>query len=92
MTLDGVIDLATLPTLHDHLLRTTQDHAGDELVVDLDAVTVVDDAGLGLLLGAAGRCRQSGGNLIVVASAEGLRRRLALTGFDRAVEVRDRLA
>lgn len=92
MSLEGVIDLASLPTLHDHLVRATRDHAGHELVVDLDAVRAVDDAGLGLLLGAAGRCRESGGDLLVVASAERLRRRLALTGFDRAVEVRDRLS
>lgn len=91
MSLDGVIDLASLPTLHDHLARATRDHPGQQLVVDLDGVHAVDDAGLGLLLGAAGRCREAGGDLVVVASSERLRNRLTLTGFERAVEVRERL-
>ncbi len=91
VTLDGVVDVASLPALHDHLLRATRDHGGGELVVDLDAVEAIDDSGLGLLLGAAGRCRAAGGELVVVVSSDRMRERFSLTGLDRAVEVRPRL-
>lgn len=92
IVLDGVIDLSTLPVLHDHLTAALREQPGSEIVVDLDSVQAIDDCGLGLLLGAAGRCRGSGGDLVVVTSATRLRERLAITGFDRAVDVRARLA
>jgi len=56
-------------------------------VVDLDAAGAVDDTALGLLLGAAGRSRANGGDIAVVCTEARLRRRLADTGFDRAVNV-----
>ena len=62
------------------------------MAVDLDGVDVLDDTGLGVLLGAAGRARQAGGELVVVVSDERLRARFEATGFDRAVAVVDRLA
>ena len=83
--LQGEIDLATLPRLADALMRLVTPAA--TCVVDLDGVLVVDDAALGLLLGAAGRARQSNGDLVVVCSSPVLRSRLELTGFDRAVRV-----
>src|SRR5262245_57047419 len=82
----GEADLATLPKLADALTRATADAAG-VVAVDLDDVQVLDDAALGLLLGAAGRARQGGAELSVVCSAAPLRDRLAITGFDRAVTV-----
>jgi anti-sigma B factor antagonist len=85
VSLAGEVDVATLPRLADALLRALG--PGRRLVVDLDGVHVLDDAALGLLLGAAGRARLSEGDLVVVASAPVLRDRLALTGFDRAVTV-----
>ena len=47
--------------------------------------------GLGVLLGAAGRARQAGGELVVVCADERLAA-LRRTGFDRAVDVVGRLA
>jgi anti-anti-sigma regulatory factor len=47
----------------------------------------VDDAGLGILLGLAGRAREHGGDLRLVCAPGRLRDRLALTGADRAVAV-----
>jgi anti-sigma B factor antagonist len=91
VSVEGVIDLATLPELHSHLLRAVTDHPGTTVVVDLDAVTALDDCGLGIILGAAGRARESGGDLNVVASSERLRQRFRSTGLDRAIEVRERL-
>lgn len=87
----GEIDLATLPSFRDHLTRAIGQHVGSTIVVDLDGVTALDDTGLGMLLGAAGRAREGGGDLVVVATNERLLQRFALTGLDRAVAVRGAL-
>ena len=88
----GEIDLATIPVLHSALVRFSNDHHGEMLVVDLDGVFACDDTGLGVLLGAAGRLRETGGDLVVVCGDDTLRSRLARTGFDRAVRVVPSLA
>lgn len=88
----GSLDLSSVVALRDHLQRAAMDHPGQSIVVDLDGVDALDDAGLGIMLGAAGRVRADGGELVVVASAERVRSRLALTGFDRAVRVAGGLA
>jgi anti-anti-sigma factor len=85
--LSGEIDLSTLPLLRDHLIRAVGEHPGGVLFVDVDGVSALDDAGLGMLLGAAARAREAGGDLIVVCTDTRLRDRFALTGLDRAVAV-----
>src|SRR5215211_5971734 len=92
VALSGSVDLATVPQLSSALSRLLGDHPAGRVVVDLDGVDVLDDTGLGVLLGAAGRARQAGGELVVVVADERLRARFEATGFDRAVEVVDRLA
>jgi anti-sigma B factor antagonist len=92
VALSGSVDLATVPQLSTALFRLVGDHPATRVAVDLDGVDVLDDTGLGILLGAAGRARQAGGELVVVVSDVGLRARFAATGFDRAVAVVDRLA
>ena len=87
LSLDGVVDLSTLPILHDHLRRHVADH--DAPVVDLDGLIALDDCGLGLLLGAAGRCRETGRELVIITTR--WLDRLAITGMDRAVTVRTSL-
>ncbi|HAP77409.1 MAG TPA: anti-sigma B factor antagonist [Acidimicrobiaceae bacterium] len=87
----GEIDLSSLPTLHDHLSRMVLEHPGAEVTVDLDGVYALDDTGLGMLLGAAGRAREHGGDVVVVCTAPHLLQRFALTGLDRALEVRARV-
>ena len=92
VALSGSVDLATVPQLGTALFRLVADHVGQRVAVDLDGVDVLDDTGLGVLLGAAGRARQAGGQLVVVVSDPGLRDRFAVTGLDRAVDVVDHLA
>jgi anti-sigma B factor antagonist len=88
VSVSGEIDLATIPKLHDALTRAVASAPPSSTVfVDLDGVYVCDDSGLGVLMGAAGRARQAGGEMIVVCSPGPLRERLAQTGFDRAVTV-----
>ncbi len=88
MSLVGVADVSTLPTLHSALLRHLRAHPDSDLLVDLDEVIAIDDSALGVLLGAAGRSRESGRDLVVVCSDERRRDRLSQMRFDRAVEVR----
>lgn len=90
--LTGSVDLATVPVLTSALFRLVGDHPGRIVAVDLDGVDVLDDTGLGLLLGAAGRARSHGGDVVVVVTDERLRARFTETGFDRAVDVVDRVA
>jgi len=92
VSLSGSVDLSTVPALSDALLRLVTEHPGQEVAVDLDGIDVLDDTGLGVLLGAAGRARQGGGDLVIVTTDERLRQRFATTGLDRAIEVRDRLS
>jgi anti-sigma B factor antagonist len=92
LTLTGSVDLATVAELHDLLLRFTAEHAGEQVAVDLDGVDSLDDVGLGVLLGAAGRTRQNGGDLTVVCADGQLRERFTATGLDRAITVASNLA
>ena len=90
LAIAGEIDLATVPQLHNALARAVNEHTF--VIVDLDGVYACDDTGLGVLLGAAGRAREAGGDLTVVCSAGPFRSRLARTGFDRAVNVTESVA
>lgn len=88
LALDGPVDLAALPEIHAACRRLLSGiTAGSSVAVDVDGATVLDDAALGLLLGAAATARSHGATLRVVCTGERLRRRLADTRFDRAVDV-----
>jgi len=88
----GEIDLATLPYFRDQLLRAVSLHAGATLFVDLDGVTVLDDTGLGMLLGTAGRAREQGGDVVIVSNNERLLARFELTRLNKALEVRHNIS
>lgn len=87
----GEIDLASLPTLRDAVVRLVTSAPGTLVAVDLDGVTVIDDAGLGVLLGGAARARDAGGDLVLVCTSPKLLAWFDLSGLSRAVEVRNRL-
>ena len=87
LQVSGEVDLSTLPSFRDQLLKLVDDNPGSTVLVDLDGVTALDDAGLGMLLGAAGRARQRQGDLRLVCTAPHLLRRFEVTGLDRAVSV-----
>jgi anti-anti-sigma factor len=88
LALDGVADLASLPQIHDAFQRLLSNvETGTSIVIDLDGTTILDDAALGLLLGAAATARSNGATLTVVCTGERLRQRLADTRFDRVIDV-----
>ena len=92
MAVAGAVDLATIPVLRDALVRAVARHPGELVAVDLDGVSVLDDTGLGILLGSAGRARENGGDVGLVASDRRIRSRLGACGLDRAVAVADSVA
>lgn len=87
VSLTGSVDLSTVPALQNTLGRALVDHSGETVAVDLDGVDAVDDVGLGILLGAAGRARRNGGDIVIVCSNTTLRDRFTLTGLDRAITI-----
>lgn len=87
LALEGTVDLAATPRLHDVLRQLAVREPKRPVLVDLDGVLVLDDAALGLLLGAAAAVRADGRSFGVVCDDPRLRDRLAETRFDRAVAV-----
>lgn len=87
ITFDGEITMSTLPALNDLLLRNLKEHPGVAFSLNFDAIHSVDDAGLGVLLGFAGKLRAAHTPCIVVCSQPRIRERLAATGFDTVVPV-----
>ena len=63
----GELDMSTLPKLSDLLNKAINDNHV-QLALDLDGITVLDDAALGILLGASSRIRINGGRMYVVCS------------------------
>jgi len=88
VAVDGVVDLASIAVFRDALLRTIHSNSGELVVADLDGVAALDDAGLGVLLGAAAAARQADGDLEIVCNGERLRTRLERTRLDQAIAVR----
>lgn len=82
----GDIDLGTIPYFTQVMMSTIDEYPGQQVALDLDGVGTLDDVGLGIILGAAGRARSNGGQLIVIASGRSLNKRFAITGFDLAVK------
>jgi anti-anti-sigma factor len=92
VVVEGAVDLATIADFHSALAQVLHRYPGEVVVVDLDGVTVLDDAGLGVLLGAAAAARDAAGDIEVVCTRTSLRERLAHTRLDRAITVRSSIA
>jgi anti-anti-sigma factor len=59
--------------------------SGRQVVVDLDRVSFIDAAGIGVLAGAARRAAVHGSTLHVVCARRQTRRLFRLTGLDRVI-------
>ncbi len=92
VALDGTADLGAAPAVHQALRSATTSQRGGVIAVDLDGVAVLDDAVLGLLVGAAERARAAGGELVVVCTAERLLARLHATRLDQILTIRPSVA
>ena len=89
LRLSGEVSLSTLPYLSDMLNKATQEHPNAPFVVNVNDLSMLDDAGIGILMGFAGKLRNTHTSCVVVCSQVGIRSRLAATGFDLAVSVVD---
>ena len=83
VTVAGEVDIATVPRLREQLFALAA--GGCPLIADLDRVSFIDAAGLGVLADAAGRAAAHGGGLHVVCARDRTRRLFRLTGLDRPV-------
>jgi anti-sigma B factor antagonist len=83
VTVAGEVDIATVPRLRERLAAPAA--SGRPLIVDLDPVTFIDAAGLGVLVGAANRAAAGGGSLHAVCNRRQVRRLFAITGLDRHI-------
>jgi anti-sigma B factor antagonist len=79
----GDIDMSTVAGLRERLFGLAD--SGQPLIVDLNRITFIDSAGLGVLIGAARRADAHGGSLHAVCSRPQTRKLLWLTGVDRRI-------
>lgn len=79
--------MSSLPRFVDSMNRELAACKTPLILVDLDAVDGIDDAGLGILLGFAARARNTNRRFGVIASAPAIRDRLADTRLDKAIDV-----
>jgi anti-anti-sigma factor len=91
VTLDGLADLSTVPTLMSRLWREVASANGATVVIDIDGLVSLDDVALGVFLGAAANAREHGGDLEVLTTSPRWRDRFRATRFEHAVTVRDRI-
>ena len=82
LALSGEIDIVTAPVARD-LLAEAASEAVTGITVDLDEVTFLDAAGLGVLAGASGAARHLSGGFRLVAVPARVLRLLRVTGLDR---------
>ena len=90
VTVAGEVDFASAAGLREQLFTLAP--AGRPLVADLDRVSFIDAAGLGVLAGAARQAAAEGTSLQVVCARRRVRRLFGLTQLDQAVPVAESLA
>jgi anti-anti-sigma factor len=87
----GELDLAGVPLARAALSSVDSDgdvDGGGEVAVDCSALTFLDAAGLGVLVGARRACQAAGGDLVIVDPARCVTRLLTLTGLDPQFSIR----
>jgi anti-sigma B factor antagonist len=90
VTVAGEVDFASAAGLRERLFTLAS--AGRPLVADLDRVSFIDAAGLGVLAGAARQAAAHGASLRVVCARRQVQRLFSLTRLDQAVPLAASLA
>lgn len=80
VTVAGEVDIATGPQLRQRLLELAAD-GRTRVIIEASQVSFIDSTGLGVLVGALKRLRQSGGDLTVVSSSPPVKKILEITGL-----------
>jgi anti-sigma B factor antagonist len=86
VAISGELDLATSPELEREVLALLQEGV-IEVVVDASGVDFIDASGIGVLVGAANRARETGGQLVLRGTSEATRRLLDLLDLNGALPV-----
>jgi anti-sigma B factor antagonist len=85
LAVSGEVDVATSPQLRREL-HAMLDSGSTEVVVDFSGTTFVDSSGLGVLVGAYKRLRDSGtGTIRIVGTQPSVRKVFEITGLDAAL-------
>ncbi len=82
----GELDVLTAPFLWERL-ETLFPEPGGSLVLDLGGVRFIDSMGLGVIVRAQSRLRQSGGELVVRSLQDQARKVFETTGLDKTMEL-----
>lgn len=86
----GEVDIGSASRLRSELHTVLVD-GGVHLLLDLSAVTFMDSAGLGALVGIQKQTRMFRGSLVVVAPSRSVRRIFELTSLDKVFRCCDSL-
>jgi anti-anti-sigma factor len=85
VALRGELDLATLPSLEDHLSSLEGDGV-KAIILDLRDLRFIDSTGLRALLEAWDRAASNGHRLAIVGASDAARKLLAITGTERMLD------
>jgi anti-sigma B factor antagonist len=90
LPISGDLDVASTTAAHKQLLGLAL-HPGDQLVLDLSAVTFMDSTGIRLILLAREHAARHGAGFVVVRGPETVMEALELVGLDRQLDFVARL-
>lgn len=80
LDLAGEVDMFSAPKLRDHLVEVI-DQGRTKIVLDLEDVSFMDSAGLGVLIGGLRRVREHEGEIALVCTNRPVLRVLTITGL-----------
>lgn len=86
VALAGAIDAGTSPVLREHL-QELYEQGARQVVVDLGGVELIDSSGLGLLVAALKRYRESDGNIALRSPSHHVQKILDTTGLSSLFDV-----
>ncbi len=92
MSVQGEIDLYTVPRLECELARVLAASSPARLIVDLSGVDFCDSTGVNVLLAAHRQAKETGGDLELAAPRPAVRKILQVTGLEAAFTRTDNLA
>ncbi|SPL98984.1 unnamed protein product [[Actinomadura] parvosata subsp. kistnae] len=73
-----------------YVLSTLATHIPPKAIMDIGGVTLVDEAGLGVLRAASGQARDAGGRMVIANGRRVLG--MAADGFDHAPTISDAIS
>jgi anti-sigma B factor antagonist len=84
----GEIDLYAAPELKQQVVRSIEE-GGTRLIIDLSETTFIDSTGVGVLVGALKRVRESGGGLALVCTNDNVLRVLEIVGLNQLFPIHE---